>query len=138
MRSPPSKRRGRWQITSHPIPDLQSSFSRVILVVLDSVGCGELPDAASYGDQGSDTLGNIARHVPLRLPRLRALGLDRVSAIGAADPPGAERRPGAYGRMAEMSAGKDSVRGHWEMRGIVLDRPFPTFPQGFALERKRV
>jgi phosphopentomutase len=94
------------------------------------VGCGELPDAAIYGDQGSDTLGNIARHVPLRLPRLRALGLDRVSAIGAADR-AAYRCAGAYGRMAELSAGKDSVTGHWEMMGIVLDRPFPTFPQGF-------
>jgi phosphopentomutase len=113
--------------------------------VLDSVGCGELPDAATYGDEGSDTLGNIARQVPLRLPRLRALGLDRVSAIGprsvrleadlqgrpADQPPPV---PGAYGRMAEASPGKDSVTGHWEMMGIVLDRPFPTFPQGFSPE----
>ena len=95
------------------------------------MGCGELPDAATYGDEGSDTLGNIARHVPLQLPRLRALGLDRVSAIGAAGQPAADRRPGAYGRMAEASAGKDSVTGHWEMMGIVLERPFPTFPHGF-------
>ena len=100
--------------------------------MLDSVGCGELPDAAAYGDEGSDTLGNIAKHVELRLPRLRALGLDRVSAIGAS-PAGAEVR-GAYGRMAEASAGKDSVTGHWEMMGIVLDRPFPTFPNGFPSE----
>ena len=99
--------------------------------MLDSVGCGELPDAAAYGDEGSDTLGNIARHVPLRLPRLRALGLDRVSAIG---PPLAGEVRGAYGRMAEASAGKDSVTGHWEMMGIVLDRPFPTFPNGFPTE----
>jgi phosphopentomutase len=101
--------------------------------VLDSVGCGELPDAAAYGDEGSDTLGNIAKHVPLELPRLRALGLDRVSAIGpGADPKGLTLPPrGAYGRMAEASAGKDSVTGHWEMMGIVLDRPFPTFPTGF-------
>ena len=104
--------------------------------MLDSVGCGELPDAAAYGDEGSDTLGNIAKHVPLSLPRLRALGLDRVSAIG----PGAEARDpalpprGAYGRMAEASAGKDSVTGHWEMMGIVLERPFPTFPAGFPTE----
>ena len=111
--------------------------------MLDSVGCGELPDAAAYGDQGSDTLGNIAKQVPLELPRLRALGLDRVSAIGAPRAGAPERdalRPvggpvlpslGAYGRMAEASAGKDSVTGHWEMMGIVLDRPFPTFPGGF-------
>ena len=104
--------------------------------MLDSVGCGELPDAAAYGDEGSDTLGNIATRVPLALPRLRALGLDRVSAIGpAADPQGGTRPPrGAYGRMAEASPGKDSVTGHWEMMGIVLDRPFPTFPAGFPLE----
>jgi len=98
------------------------------------VGCGELPDAAAYGDQGSDTLGNIAREVPLKLPRLRALGLDRVSAIGTPPAPPGVTGPalGAFGRMAEASAGKDSVTGHWEMMGVVLDRPFPTFPQGFA------
>ena len=98
------------------------------------MGCGELPDAAAYGDEGSDTLGNIARQVPLRLPRLRALGLDRVSAIGASGPPAVDLRPGAYGRMAEASAGKDSVTGHWEMMGVVLERPFPTFPHGFPPE----
>jgi phosphopentomutase len=103
-------------------------FSRVILIVLDSVGCGQLPDAAAYGDEGSDTLGNIARAVPLRVPNLRALGLGRVARLGdgIAPPP-----RGAYGRMAEASAGKDSVTGHWEMMGIVLERPFPTFPSGF-------
>ncbi len=105
-------------------------FARVFLVVLDSVGAGELPDAALYGDEGSDTLGNIAREVPLALPHLRSLGLGRVAAIGGV--PGAAR--GACGRMAERSPGKDSVTGHWEMMGIVLDRPFPTFPQGFAPE----
>ena len=109
--------------------------------MLDSVGCGELPDAATYGDEGSDTLGNIARKVPLDLPRLRALGLDRVSGIGAAPAaPGRGAGPsdlpvlGAYGRMAEASAGKDSVTGHWEMMGIVLERPFPTFPEGFPAD----
>jgi phosphopentomutase len=103
--------------------------------VLDGVGCGELPDAAVYGDEGSDTLGNIARMVPLHLPRLRALGLDRVSGIGVA-PAGGRDLPalGAYGRMAEASAGKDSVTGHWEMMGVVLDRPFPTFPEGFPAD----
>ena len=104
--------------------------------MLDSVGCGELPDAAAYGDEGSDTLGNIAKHVPLGLPRLRALGLDRVSAIGPTEAPKGLNLParGAYGRMAEASSGKDSVTGHWEMMGIVLDRPFPTFPHGFPVE----
>ncbi len=96
--------------------------------MLDSVGIGELPDAASYGDEGSDTLGNIARRVPLSIPTLRSLGLDRVARCGGT-PALAVR--GAYGRMAEASAGKDSVTGHWEMMGIVLEHPFPTFPQGF-------
>jgi len=107
---------------------------------MDSVGAGELPDAGSYGDQGSDTLGNIAKQVPLHLPTLRSLGLGRVAKIGAAPDTGLPRQgsrqalateSGAFGRMAEASAGKDSVTGHWEMMGIVLDRAFPTFPNGF-------
>src|SRR5437867_3846965 len=98
---------------------------------MDSVGVGELPDAAAYGDQGSDTLGNIASRVPLRIPTLRALGLGRVARIGGAPPADASA---AVGRMAEASAGKDSVTGHWEMMGIVLDRAFPVFPDGFPPE----
>jgi phosphopentomutase len=104
-------------------------FPRVIVIVLDSVGIGELPDAGTYGDQGSNTLGNIAKQVPLKLPTLRSLGLATVADIGAA--PGDGARAGAFGRMAEASAGKDSVTGHWEMMGVVLDRPFPVFPDGF-------
>jgi phosphopentomutase len=107
-----------------------SPFTRAVVIVLDSVGAGELPDAASYGDAGSDTLGNIARRVPLRIPTLRSLGLARVAAIGGAAAPGTPAA--AVGRMAEASAGKDSVTGHWEMMGVVLDRPFPVFPNGFA------
>ena len=106
------------------------TFPRVIVIVLDSVGCGELPDADLYGDQGSDTLGNIAKQVPLGVPALRSLGLARVANIGAGASDGT--RIGAYGRMAERSAGKDSVTGHWKMMGIVLDRAFPTYPHGFA------
>jgi len=114
-------------------------FSRAIVIVLDSVGIGELPDAATYGDQGSDTLGNIARRVPLHLPALTSLGLDRLVPDVAADrspkgPRNNDALRGAYGRMAESSAGKDSVTGHWEMMGIVLDKPFPTFPHGFNPE----
>jgi phosphopentomutase len=102
---------------------------------MDSVGIGELPDAAQYGDAGSNTVGNIARRIPLQLPTLRTLGLGRVAAIGA----GAAANVGAgygtaVGRMAEASAGKDSVTGHWEMMGIVLERPFPVFPHGFSKE----
>ena len=106
------------------------TFTRAIVIVLDSVGIGELPDAVSYGDQGSDTLGNIAKQVTLRLPTLRALGLNRVAAIGANE--WNDSAVGAVGRMAEASAGKDSVTGHWEMMGVVLERAFPVFPHGFA------
>jgi phosphopentomutase len=105
-------------------------LSRVILIVMDSVGAGELPDASLYGDQGSDTLGNIAKAVGLQVPTLRRLGLGRVAAIGGEAP----APMGAAGRMAEASAGKDSVTGHWEMMGIVLERAFPTFPHGFPAE----
>ena len=102
--------------------------TRVILIVMDSVGIGELPDADRYGDRGSNTIANIHRRVPLRIPTLRRLGLSNVVDIG--DPVGAAAL-GAYGRMAERSPGKDSVTGHWEIAGLVLDRPFPTFPTGF-------
>jgi phosphopentomutase len=108
-------------------------FTRVLLLIMDSVGAGELPDAGRYHDEGSDTLGNVARAVGLRVPSLRSLGLARVSTIGGASPDPI----GAAGRMAEASPGKDSVTGHWEMMGIVLDRPFPTFPDGFPPEVMR-
>jgi phosphopentomutase len=107
-------------------------FTRAIVIVLDSVGIGELPDADTYGDRGSNTLGNIARQVPLRMPILRALGLDRLVDLGGT--PAQTAPHAAIGRMAEASAGKDSVTGHWEMMGIVLDRPFPVFPHGFPPE----
>lgn len=107
-------------------------FSRVIVIVLDSVGAGELPDASAYGDEGSNTLRNIARQIQLRVPTLRSLGLDRIVDIGGSISP--EMPQAATGRMAEASMGKDSVTGHWEMMGIVLDRPFPVFPSGFPRE----
>jgi phosphopentomutase len=96
--------------------------------VLDSVGVGALPDAAAYGDEGSDTLGNTAAQVPLRTPTLRRLGLSRIGRIGGDTH---EAPAAAYGRMAEASPGKDSVTGHWEMMGLVLDQAFPVFPRGF-------
>jgi phosphopentomutase len=104
-------------------------FSRAIVIVLDSVGIGELPDAPLYGDQGSNTLGNIAASVPLKIPNLAAMGLSKLVALNGVAPP--VLPTAAYGRMAERSAGKDSVTGHWELMGVVLDRPFPTFPEGF-------
>ena len=107
-------------------------FSRVILIVLDSVGIGELPDAALYEDQGSNTLGNIASHVPLHIPNLASMGLSRLVDLKGHRP--VDAPTSAFARMAERSKGKDSVTGHWELMGIVLDRPFPTFPGGFPPE----
>jgi len=109
----------------------RSPFTRAIVIVMDSVGIGELPDASAYGDQGSNTVGNIARQIPLRVPTLRRLGLARLVELGTDPGPSPI---GAFGRMAEASAGKDSVTGHWEMMGIVLSKPFPTFPHGFSKE----
>jgi len=109
-----------------------SAPTRVVLIVLDSVGVGELSDAAAYGDEGSDTLGNISRQVRLRLPALGRLGLGQVASI---DGLRSEPAPcAAFGRMAESSPGKDSVTGHWELMGLVLDRPFPVFPNGFPAD----
>ena len=116
-------------------------FPRVIVIVLDSVGIGELPDASAYGDEGSNTLGNIAARVPLKIPTLRSFGLGQLVALdtrwtslhGLSGQATGEIL-GAYGRMAEASPGKDSVTGHWEMMGIVLERPFPTFPHGFSAD----
>ncbi len=104
--------------------------SRVILLVMDSAGVGALPDARAYGDEGSDTVGHVARVAGLRVPTLRGLGLARVAGL---DGPAPAPR-GAAGRMAEASAGKDSVTGHWELMGVVLERAFPTFPRGFPAE----
>jgi phosphopentomutase len=113
-----------------PSPGGEARARRVIVIVLDSVGIGELPDAAAYGDQGSNTLGNISAHVRLQLPALASLGLTRL--VTLRDHPPAPVAPmAAYGRMREASPGKDSVTGHWELMGLVLDRPFPTFPNGF-------
>ncbi len=108
-----------------------SPFSRVILIVMDSVGIGELPDARTYGDEGSNTVGNIARVRPLNVPTLRSFGLGRLVTLDDREPPAIAA---SYGRMAERSPGKDSVTGHWEMAGLVLDKPFPTFPNGFPRE----
>ena len=109
-----------------------SVFARAIVIVLDSVGIGELPDAALYEDQGSNTLGNIASHVPLNIPSLAAMGVSRLLDLNGTPP--LPYPTSAYGRMAERSPGKDSVTGHWELMGVVLDRPFPTFPSGFPRE----
>jgi phosphopentomutase len=104
-------------------------FDRAIVIVLDSAGVGALPDAARYGDEGSNTLGHIAERVALSIPTLASLGLPCILPLRGIPAPARPRA--AYGRMAERSAGKDSVTGHWELMGVVLDRAFPTFPGGF-------
>jgi len=107
-----------------------SSARRALILVLDGVGCGEAPDTAAYGDTGSNTLGNVARAVGgLRLPNLERLGLGNIAHIAGVAP----RRDatGAWGRMLPRSAGKDSTTGHWEIAGLHLARPFPTYPNGF-------
>jgi phosphopentomutase len=104
-------------------------FRRVIWIVLDSVGIGEMPDAAAYGDTGSDTLGNIAHRRPLRLPNLCRLGLGNIKPLEGL-PPAAEPA-GSFGRCALASPGKDTTTGHWEMAGIILEKPFPLYPHGF-------
>ena len=120
-------------MTDGPRPAGAARPRRVIVIVLDSVGIGELPDAAAYDDQGSNTVGNISAHVRLQLPTLTAFGLTRLVALR--DQPAPPIAPmAAFGRMREASPGKDSVTGHWELMGLVLDRPFPTFPNGFPAE----
>ena len=100
------------------------------MIVLDAVGAGALPDAAAYGDEGSDTLGNVARAVGgLDLPNLEALGLGNVEPLEGCPPqPGA---PAVAGRLLERSKGKDTTTGHWELMGVVTPTAFPTYPHGF-------
>src|SRR4026207_1776097 len=106
---------------------------RACVIVLDAVGAGELPDAADFGDEGSNTLGNVARAVGgLDLPALEALGLGTVMELEASPPqPGA---PAVAGRLLERSKGKDTTAGHWELMGAITTTPFPTYPQGFPHE----
>ena len=104
-------------------------FDRVIWIVLDSVGIGELPDAAAYGDVGRDTLGHIARSRPLKIPNLVRLGLANIKPLAHLDPPA--NPAGSYGKGATVSPGKDTTTGHWEMAGIWLDQAFPVYPHGF-------
>ena len=102
---------------------------KAILIVLDSVGIGALADAAAYGDAGADTLGHIIAACHPHIPNLMALGLGNIDAVsfgGAVDAP-----CGCYGKLKEVSAGKDTTTGHWEISGVQLARPFPTFPEGF-------
>src|SRR5262245_30139543 len=108
------------------------AFDRIVWIVLDSVGIGEMPDAAHYGDVGSDTLGNIARQRKLNLPNLCRWGLANIRPFEGLAP--AVDPIAAFGRCALASPGKDTTTGHWEMAGIHLDKPLPLFPNGFPRE----
>jgi phosphopentomutase len=107
-------------------------FRRVILIVIDSLGVGEAPDAELYGDRGSNTLGNMARATRLQLPNFVELGLANIEPLAGIEPSYAPL--GAYGRCAPASPGKDTTTGHWEMAGVHLARPFPLYPRGFPRE----
>lgn len=101
--------------------------------MLDSCGVGELPDAFKYGDQGSNTLSNTAKAVDgLHLPNLQRLGLGNIASISGVEPQ--DKPLASYGKMAEVSPGKDSTTGHWEMAGVILKKPFPVYPNGFPDE----
>lgn len=105
-------------------------FSRIAVVVMDSVGIGELPDAAQFGDAGTHTLGHIIERNPnIKLPNLQRLGLGNIADLGSLK--AVDQPLGAYGKMAEISAGKDTMTGHWELMGLRITTPFNTYPDGF-------
>ena len=104
---------------------------RVLWIVLDSVGAGEAPDAAEYGDAGASTLAHIHQKIGLKMPNMRALGLGNIPQTGMGP---IESPCGAFGRAQEQSKGKDTTTGHWEMAGVILNTAFPTYPDGFPQE----
>ncbi len=107
-------------------------FNRIVLVVLDSVGIGEMPDAANWGDAGADTLGHILASRPIYLPNLQKMGLGNIRQLP--NLPAVENPRASFGRCALKSNGKDTTTGHWEIAGIVLEKAFPTYPNGFPPE----
>ncbi|NLF37974.1 phosphopentomutase [bacterium] len=110
-------------------------MKRVIIIVLDSVGIGNAPDAAAFGDEGANTLVNLSRAAgSLRMPNMQALGLGNILSGQIEGCPAVSAPAGSYGRMIEASNGKDTTIGHWEMAGIITTDPFPTFPDGFPIE----
>jgi phosphopentomutase len=104
-------------------------FNRIVLIVLDSLGIGEMPDAESWGDAGADTLGHILESRKVNLPNLQKLGLGNIRPLANLTP--VENPIGNYGKCTLKSNGKDTTTGHWEIAGIVMEQAFPTFPQGF-------
>jgi phosphopentomutase len=117
-----------------------TSFDRVIWIVLDGVGAGELPDAPQYGDTGSNSLGNVSRAFKaktgriLNLPHLEAMGLGNITPMEGVPERWDGRGEGAFGKATELSLGKDTTSGHWEMAGLVVTKAFTTYPQGFSKE----
>jgi phosphopentomutase len=107
-------------------------FNRIVLIVLDGAGIGEMPDAPEWGDAGSDTLGHILESRKLLLPNLQRYGLGNIRPLLNIPPLG--QPEGSYGRCALRSNGKDTTTGHWEMAGIILEKAFPTYPNGFPAE----
>ncbi len=103
-------------------------FNRVLLLVLDSVGIGEMPDAAKYGDAGSDTLGHTLASREVNIPNMRQMGIANITRLAVDS---VARPTGAYGKAALASRGKDTTTGHWEMSGLILEKAFPTYPGGF-------
>src|SRR5256714_14758864 len=110
----------------------KSTFGRVTLIVLDGAGTGEMPDAAECGDAGSDTIGHILASREVHLPNLRQLCLGNIRPLKNLPP--VESPSGSFGRCALRSNGKDTTTGHWEMAGIIMERAFPTYPEGFPPE----
>src|SRR5436853_1003282 len=108
---------------------MPSKFKRICLMVLDSAGVGEMPDAADWGDAEADTIGHIAESRQLHLPNLQRMGLGNIRPLAGI--PAVERPIGSYGKCTLKSNGKDTTTGHWEMAGIILKKAFPTYPQGF-------
>ena len=108
---------------------MKVKFNRVCLMVLDSAGIGEMPDAADWGDAGADTLGNTLKSRKVNLPNLQKLGLGNIRPLQHL--PAVENPIGSFGKCALKSNGKDTTTGHWEMAGIILQKAFPTFPKGF-------
>ncbi len=111
---------------------MSGNFQRIILIVCDSMGIGAMPDAAAYGDEGRDTLGHICERRGLRAPNFVHLGLANICPLAGLAP--SPLPTGAFGKATLLSPGKDTTAGHWEMAGIILDQPFPTYPHGFPRE----
>jgi len=120
---------------------MKTTFDRVVWIVLDGVGAGELPDAQVYGDRGSNTLGNLSRQFKeregrtLKLPHLESLGIGNITPMEGVTAQGSTTgKKGAYGRAIERSLGKDTTSGHWEMAGLIVSKAFATFPNGFSAD----